>query len=249
MRMMLLGSSPPACGRAEGVSLSAQHVNMSEFAELARALGEVEQESDRLMLAVEAAVELIPGCRHAGITVNRGGECHTLASTGEVLPAINALQNELGQGPCKSADRDEEVVVITDLVRDERWSTWGARVHGDFQLGSVISILVFTGRGVYGTLSLYGAGRGAFDADDLATAQALAGHLAVAMAAGREIDGMGVALQSRTVIGQAEGMVMERLGVDADQALAYLKRVSSHTNTKLVQVAQQIVLSRELPEG
>ena len=38
-------------------------------------------------------------------------------------------------------------------------------------------------------------------------------------------------------------------GVDADQALAYLKRVSSHTNTKLVQVAQQLVLTRELPEG
>lgn len=231
------------------MTLSAQNANMSEFADLARALGAADGESDRLTLAVEAAVELIPRCLHAGITINRGGECHTLAFSDEVMPAINALQNELGEGPCKSADRDEEVVVITDLVADERWSGWGARVHGDFRIGSVISILVFTGRGVYGTLSLYGAGRGAFDADDLATAQALAGHLAVAMAAGREIDGMNLALQSRTVIGQAEGMVMERLGIDADQALAYLKRVSSHTNTKLVQVAQQLVLTRELPEG
>ena len=47
--------------------------------------------------------------------------------------------------------------------------------------------------------------------------------------------GMSAALQSRTVIGQAEGILMERLGVDSDQALAYLKRISSHTNTKLVQ--------------
>ena len=152
--------------------------------------------------------------------------------------AVNELQNELGEGPCHAPDREEEVVDITDLVGDERWSALGRLAcNGDFQLGSMISMIVYTARGSYGTLSLYGAGSNAFDADDLATAQALAGHLAVALAAGREIEGMSAALQSRTIIGQAEGILMERLGVDADQALAYLKRVSSHTNTKLVQVA------------
>ncbi len=95
----------------------------------------------------------------------------------------------------------------------------------------MISILVYTARGSYGTLSLYAPTPHAFDGDDLATAQALAGHLAVALAAGHEIEGMSAALQSRTVIGQAEGILMERLGVDSDQALAYLKRISSHTNT------------------
>ena len=60
---------------------------------------------------------------------------------------------------------------------------------------------------------------------------------------------MSAALQSRTVIGQAEGILMERLGVDSDQALAYLKRISSHTNTKLVQVAGDIVRTRQLPEA
>ena len=222
---------------------------MTEFADLARALGAAGEQSDRLMLAVEAAVELIPGCLHAGITINRDGRCHTLASSGEVLGLVNELQNELGEGPCHAADRKEEVVHITDLVTDERWSVWGARVNGDFDLGSVMSMMVYTARGSYGTLSLYGAGSNAFDADDVATAQALAGHLAVALAAGHEIEGMSAALQSRTVIGQAEGILMERLGVDADQALAYLKRVSSHTNTKLVQVAGEIVRTRELPEA
>ena len=225
--------------------MSGDQTYMTEFADLARALGAAGEEGDRLMLAVDAAVELIPGCLHAGITVNRDGTCHTLASTGEVLGLVNDLQNELGEGPCHAPDREEEVVIITDLVVDKRWSAWGGRVHGDFELGSVISMLVFTARGSYGTLSLYGAGSNAFDEDDIATALALAGHLAVALAAGREIEGMGAALQSRTVIGQAEGILMERLGVDVDQALAYLKRVSSHTNTKLVQVAAEIVRDRD----
>ena len=228
--------------------MSAEHTNMTEFADLARALGAADGQTDRLVLAVEAAVELIPGCLHAGITINRNGTCHTLAASGDLLPAVNALQNDLGEGPCHDADRDAEVVVVADLADDQRWSTWGKRLHGDFGLGSVLSIMVFSARGTYGTLSLYAARRNAFDADDLATAQALAGHLAVALAAGREIEGMVAALQSRTVIGQAEGILMERLGVDSAQALAYLKRVSSHTNTKLVRLAEQIVTTRQLPE-
>jgi len=222
---------------------------MTEFADLARALGAADGETDRLDIAVDAAVELIPGCLHAGVTINRGGECHTLASSGEALHVINALQNELDEGPCHTPDREEEVVVVDDLTTDPRFARWGARVHAEHRLATVASILVFTARGSYGTLSIYGTGPYAFDEDDLATAHALAGHLAVSLAAGREIDGMGVALQSRTVIGQAEGILMERLGVDVDQALAYLKRVSSQTNTKLVQVAQQIVVTRELPEA
>ena len=107
-------------GWSEGVTLSEVRTNMTEFADLARALGAAGEESDRLMLAVEAAVELIPGCLHAGITINRGGECHTLAATGEVLSAVNVLQNELGEGPCHAPDREEEVVEINDLLGDER---------------------------------------------------------------------------------------------------------------------------------
>lgn len=229
--------------------MSAERTTTTEFADLARALGAADGEVDRLMLAVEAAVELIPSCLHAGVTINRGGKCHTLASSSELLHVINDLQNELDEGPCHTPGREDEIVVVDDLTTDPRFARWGARVHADHQLATVVSILVFTARGSYGTLSIYGTGPHAFDADDLATAQALAGHLAVALAAGREIEGMGAALQSRTIIGQAEGILMERLDVDSDQALAYLKRISSHTNTKLVQVAADLVRTRRLPEA
>ena len=74
--------------------MSADRMNMTEFADLARALGAADGEADRLMLAVEAAVELIPGCLHAGITINRNGTCHTLASAAglpDVTPAQAAI--------------------------------------------------------------------------------------------------------------------------------------------------------------
>lgn len=229
--------------------MSENHTRPTELADLARALDAAGDETDRLLVAVEAAVALIDKCMHAGVTVNRGGECSTLASSSEGVSYVNTLQNELQQGPCHPADREEELIVSRDLARDERWPQWGPRLQQELGLGSLMSLLIFTGRGSYGTLSLYGSGADAFTADDLATARALAGHLAVSMAAGREIDGLSLALASRTVIGQAEGILIERLGVDPDQALAYLKRVSSHTNTKLVEVAMELVRTRELPHA
>ncbi|KRE95525.1 hypothetical protein ASG76_07760 [Nocardioides sp. Soil774] len=221
---------------------------VTDFVDLAQALGAADADRHRLELAVEAAVELIGPCGHAGITLFRDGECHTLAGSSEVPSMVNKLQNETGQGPCHIPGREQETITCTDLARDARWPDWGRRVDAELGLGSSMSLLVFTARDHYGTLSLYFGEPHAFGPDDLAIAQALAGHLAVSLAASREIDGLGIALASRTVIGQAEGIVMERLTVDADQALAYLKRVSSHTNTKLVQVAHELVRTRQLPE-
>ena len=229
--------------------MSTSQNNVMEFADLARALGAAGEQSDRLMLAVNAAVELIPGCLHAGITINRDGECHTLAGHGRGPLAINVLQNELGEGPVprprpRRGDRRDQrppgrrAVVGVGRSHQRRLP---ARVDD-------LDLRLHRARLLRHPEPLRATAR-AFDADDLATAQALAGHLAVALAAGREIEGMSAALQSRTVIGQAEGILMERLGVDSDQALAYLKRISSHTNTKLVQVAGDIVRTRQLPEA
>lgn len=229
--------------------MSANRTTTTHFAQLARAMGAAGADEDRLMLAVESALELVDGCTHAGITLNREGDCQTLAATSDVVSEVNSWQNELAEGPCHEPDRTEEIVVISDLVRDERWGTWGRRVHDEHGLRSTISLLIYSTKGTYGTLSLYADRPGAFDGDDLATAQAIAGHLAVSLAASREIDGLQLALSSRTVIGQAEGIIMERLSLDADQALAYLKRVSSHTNRKLVELALGIVETRELPDA
>ncbi len=54
-------------------------------------------------------------------------------------------------------------------------------------------------------------------------------------------------LQSRALVGQAQGMVMERLGVEAPQALALLERVSTLSHRSVVEVAARVVLTRELP--
>ena len=57
------------------------------------------------------------------------------------------------------------------------------------------------------------------------------------------------ALARRLVIGQAQGILMERMGLTPERAHAFLKRISQHTNVKLYEVAAQIVETRIIPRG
>jgi AmiR/NasT family two-component response regulator len=66
-------------------------------------------------------------------------------------------------------------------------------------------------------------------------------------AARTEIGHLHTALDRRLVIGQAQGILMERLGIDSGQAIDYLKRMSTHRNQKLFGIAEDIVRTRELP--
>lgn len=52
------------------------------------------------------------------------------------------------------------------------------------------------------------------------------------------------ALQSRDIIGQTKGIVMERFGIGADQAFDMLKRLSQESNTPLAAIAERVVFSR-----
>jgi hypothetical protein len=61
----------------------------------------------------------------------------------------------------------------------------------------------------------------------------------------REIDQLREALDSRGIIGQAMGILMERYGIDADRAFAVLKRYSQHRNRKLRDVARDLVEQRD----
>jgi AmiR/NasT family two-component response regulator len=61
-----------------------------------------------------------------------------------------------------------------------------------------------------------------------------------------KVEGLTLAVQSRDVIGQAKGILMERYGISGDQAFEVLASVSSTTNTKLHQVAADLIVTRTL---
>jgi len=64
----------------------------------------------------------------------------------------------------------------------------------------------------------------------------------------RRIDNLHTALSSREIIGQAQGILMERERITADQAFDILRRASQFLNVKLREVAQNLVDTGERPE-
>ena len=225
----------------------ARHL-MGEFTGLSQDLAAAPDEDARLQIAVDSAVALVRRCDHGGVTVNTKGGLLTRTSTDDLVRRANELQHELGEGPCLDLMRDQDTVVSPDLAGERRWPAWAPRVSVELGVDSMMSLLLYTDDHSYGALSLYSTAGHRFDADDVTVARALAGHLAVIMAAGREIDQLGLALLNRITIGRAEGILMERLGIDADQSFDYLRRVSMDTNRKLVEVADEIARTRRLPD-
>ena len=83
----------------------------------------------------------------------------------------------------------------------------------------------------------------AFSSDDIYHGLALAAHVAVALAASEKEE----QLESRTIIGHAEGILMERFGIDAEQAFNVLRRVSQDRNVKLNLIAEELGWTRRAP--
>jgi transcriptional regulator with GAF, ATPase, and Fis domain len=223
--------------------------NLAEhLAEAARDLGseDVEQTLEK---SVQLGVALIEGCDACGVTlVRRGTSLETPVSTGDMVVRGDALQYELGEGPCMDAVWEHEVVISHDLADEDRWPRWAPRVVEELGARSMLCVQLFTDTSQLGAMNMYSKRAHVFDeAADRVEAQALAAHISVALAAAQEIEHLNTALGSRTVIGQAEGILMERFGISGDRAFEVLRRVSSHTNTKLNAVALELVHTRKVP--
>lgn len=224
--------------------------HQDHFASVARALRGEPSELETIERAIGVAAEVVAGCDFAGITLVRNrSRIDTPAATSDVARRADELQLELDQGPCLDVLLHQEVVSCEDLRTERRWPLWSPRVAAELGVRSMLSFQLFTTSETVGALNLYSRRPAAFDASDRATGLAFAAHLAVAVSARRDIEGHGQALVNRTTIGQAEGILMERYGLSPEHAFTFLKRVSQDSNTKLANVAEELVASRVTPGG
>jgi hypothetical protein len=95
--------------------------------------------------------------------------------------------------------------------------------------------------GLIRTLAATDPSRDALDALQVELGRVLAAHASVAVASQFEERQLHQALETRTVIGQATGILIERFGLSPDQAFAVMQRVSQHHDVKLHDLAEYFV--------
>jgi len=213
-----------------------------QYAKIARALNDESDVESTLESATATALDIVDGCDHAGISLITGRrKISTLASTDNIVVQADVLQYETGEGPCLQSMFEDEVVLANDLGEEKRWPAWTPRVTEELNIQSVLGLQLFIGTDTMGALNLYADSTHAFDPADRISALALAAHISVALTAAKELDGMVSALVHRTVIGQAQGMMMQALKITPDRAFAALVRASQTRNVKLHVIATDIV--------
>lgn len=220
-----------------------------QYAEIVRALKNETGVTATLETATATALEIVDGCDHVGITLLlKKGKSTTLAPTDDTAIRADELQYETGDGPVMQSLREHEAVYSGDLQSDQRWPLWSARAADELGIRSVLAMQLFVGIDALGSLNLYSDKPDAFGPDDRVSSLALAAHIAVAITAEREHSTAEAGLANRTTIGQAQGMLMQRLSLTPDQAFSALVRISQARNVKLHVVAKDIVTNGIRPE-
>jgi ANTAR domain len=229
-------TEPPAEGE-EAASADAA-TGLPEVARVLLADGSV---GTTLARIVATAVDTIDGCDSAGVFVVKGGDVTAPAAAGALAAQLDVLQRELNEGPCLDALAQAGPVYAHDLAEASPWPAF-ARAAVDAGVRSSLSVHVAAGD------------TPAFGATDRAKAVMLAvlAGLALSAAEARQaedarIANLEAALISRNLIGQAQGILMERERITADQAFDILRRASQHLNIKLRDVAQRLVDTGEGP--
>ena len=112
----------------------------------------------------------------------------------------------------------------------------------------MLSIHLFTDGQALGALNLYATDLRTFSRDDVDIARVVAAHASVALARFRIEHNLWSAVDARHLIGQAQGILMERYSISAEQAFAVLRRYSQNHNRKLHDIAAGLVSTGELPD-
>lgn len=195
---------------------------------------------DTLIRISRAACDTVPGADFAGITILHPDDTlETLGPTGIVVTAVDQLQYSLKEGSCYDPAASQIVAYSADLGADEHWPSYGPKAAA-LGLHSQLSVRLGQIDGKIANLNLYSQTRSAFE-ETGSIAQLFASHARVALGYAKELGSLGAALTTRTIIGQATGIIMERYSLTDDSAFQYLIRSSQNNNIKLRDLAADLV--------
>jgi GAF domain-containing protein len=214
----------------------------SAMAEAARTISRERTLEQTLNAIASTARTSVPGFDHVGISVvDHKGRMETRAATDPLVFELDRLEYELGEGPGLSAMRETPVVVVPHARQDQRWPGYLPKALALGLRAQLAVRLFLEDAGTLGALNLYSTSRDVIHPDAEGIADLFAAHAAIALQRAREVSHLSAGLESRKIIGQAMGILMERYQLDEDRAFAFLVRASSHSNIKVRDLAAELV--------
>lgn len=200
-----------------------------------------------LQRVIDVAVQVVRGCDAAGVTITATGPPRTAAHTDERTLAIDADQYETGEGPCLEAATTQTTQQVDLDEASDRWPAFTRAARADGVHSFLAAPLAVRGEAL-GALNLYSRHHDGFGSIDEGFVQLLAGQASAAISNALRFSEaktlatqLEQALESRAIIEQAKGVLISSLGVGADQAFDVLRQGSQRTNTKLRDVAADVV--------
>lgn len=226
----------------------------SNLASAARALFRAGTVTDTLRSVVDLAVESIEGCDHAAIYDSVELSEAVPVASDQIGAQLSVIERRVGQGPCTDALASRSARFSREIAGDARWPDFAAAAAA-LEIRGVLALLL-EGDGALGALGLYSRVPSAFDIEARAQAVIFVTIAGLAINAARahedddrRLEELHQALSTRELIGQAQGILMERERITAAQAFDILRVASQHLNIKLREVARDLVETGEDPSA
>ena len=202
-----------------------------------------------LRLVVALAKETVGGADGVSVTLSRHGQMATVASSDETIVQMDRDQYATGQGPCLAAAAEGRGFHVESLAEETRWPEFIPRaIQGGIH--SILSTPLLAGPRPVGALNIYSNAERVFGAEEQELAALFATEAsgiltdaAVEVSAEEVAARLSDALRAREVIAQAQGVIMEREGLSAEDAFAHLRRSSRTADMAMLQYADDVVAS------
>ncbi|MER5597180.1 GAF and ANTAR domain-containing protein [Streptomyces sp. NPDC002265] len=205
----------------------------------ARQLHDTDTPHGTLRTAVRLAVRLLPGAEHAGISVLDGTDRrHPVAWSDDVVRAAESPAQVRAVRPYWHRLRNTPVVRLDDSESE------GGEGDGELAalgLRSALALRLRADRQRLTVLTVYARKPRTFDETATRVGRLFTAHVGLALDSATVREQLTEAMRTRDLIGQATGILMERLNIDAAQAFDSLVRASQRENIKLRDLARTVV--------
>ena len=183
------------------------------------------------------------------VTLSRHHRSTTAAWSNPEARLLDEIQHSFGEGPCLHAMTTGTTVLVRDTRTDPRWPEYCRAVASQGQF-SVLGVPLTLDANAAAALNVFAPAPNVFDsaavqkAEQFASQAEKALRLAVRIGVRQQLaEDLRSAMESRTVIDLAAGIIMGQSRCSQAEAMGFLTKASSARNQKLRDVAEKIVAS------